>query len=538
VILNQLPYADGAPFNAFRRDYERYCLPDTRVELLNEITTWGNTSDGPCIFWLNGMAGTGKSTISRTVARHFAEQRRLGASFFFSRGQGDLGHAEKFFTTIASQIAHALPTLKRHICEAIAEDHRIGTQGLREQWRKLIFQPLSKLENLSSHRLPIILVIDALDECEKEDRKDDVRMILRLLAEAKDLPNIRLRIFLTSRPEVPIDDEFNVISKLTHQDFILHHISNDIIEHDILIFIQYEFERIRRERGLLSDWPKAKDIHSLVHDANGLFIYAATICRFIDRRHPEKQLSIILQCMGSSPPTLRTSPTRSLDEMYSQVLKSSIYTNYDEEEQEELVDLFKLTVGSIVILSDTLSTTALTNLLNLPRRDVDETLKHVQAVLDVPSTPDLPVRLLHPSFRDFLLDKNRCSDLQFWVDEKQAHQKLADDCIRLMSNSLKQDVCRQEAPGTLVADIEGSRIEQCLPLEVRYACLYWIQHLQKSGTQLHDNDHVYHFLQVHILHWLEALSWVRKISDGILAITSLESIALVSIILEYHYMQN
>jgi hypothetical protein len=538
VILNQLPYADGAPFNAFRRDYERYCLPDTRVELLNEITTWGNTSDGPCIFWLNGMAGTGKSTISRTVARHFAEQRRLGASFFFSRGQGDLGHAEKFFTTIASQIAHALPTLKRHICEAIAEDHRIGTQGLREQWRKLIFQPLSKLENLSSHRLPIILVIDALDECEKEDRKDDVRMILRLLAEAKDLPNIRLRIFLTSRPEVPIDDEFNVISKLTHQDFILHHISNDIIEHDILIFIQYEFERIRRERGLLSDWPKAKDIHSLVHDANGLFIYAATICRFIDRRHPEKQLSIILQCMGSSPPTLRTSPTRSLDEMYSQVLKSSIYTNYDEEEQEELVDLFKLTVGSIVILSDTLSTTALTNLLNLPRRDVDETLKHVQAVLDVPSTPDLPVRLLHPSFRDFLLDKNRCSDLQFWVDEKQAHQKLADDCIRLMSNSLKQDVCRQEAPGTLVADIEGSRIEQCLPLEVRYACLYWIQHLQKSGTQLHDNDHVYHFLQVHLLHWLEALSWVRKISDGILAITSLESIALVSIILEYHYMQN
>ena len=69
------------------------------------------------------MAGTGKSTISRTVARHFTDQRRLGASFFFSRGQGDLGHAEKFFTTIASQMAHALPTLKRHICEAVAEDH-------------------------------------------------------------------------------------------------------------------------------------------------------------------------------------------------------------------------------------------------------------------------------------------------------------------------------------------------------------------------------------------------------------------------------
>ncbi|KAH0558789.1 hypothetical protein GP486_004572 [Trichoglossum hirsutum] len=333
AILNQLPYADGAPFNVFRHDYER----------------------------------TGKSTISRTVARHFAEQGRLRASFFFSRGQGDLDHAEKFFTTIVSQIAHTLSTLKRHICKAVTEDHRIGTQGLSEQWKQLIFRPLSKLENLSSHRLLIILVIDA--------------------------------------PEVPIFDEFSVISKLTYRDFILHHISTDIIEYDILIFIQYKFERIRRERGLLSDWPKAKDINSLIQDANRLFIYAATICRFIDRHHPEKQLSIILQCMRLNPLTLRTSPMRKLDEMYSQVLKSSIHANYDEEEREELVDLFKQTVGSIVILSDTLCTTALTNLLNLPRGDVDEILKHVQAVLDVPDSLDLPVCLLHPSFRDFLLNK-------------------------------------------------------------------------------------------------------------------------------------
>jgi len=475
------------------------------------------------------MAGTGKSTISRTVARYFADQRRLGASFFFSRGQGDLGHAEKFFTTIASQIAHALPTLKRHICKAVAEDHRIGTQGLSEQWKKLIFRPLSKLENSLSQRLPIILVIDALDECEREDRKDDTRVILRLLAEAKDLPTIQLRIFLTSRPGVSIYHSFSVMSKFTHQDCILHHISKDIIEHDILIFIRYEFERIRKKR-LLSNWPKVEDINSLARDANGLFIYAATICRFVDRRHPKKQLSIILQCMGSSPLTLQTSPTQSLDEMYSQVLKSSISMNYDKEDREEILDLFKQTVGSIVILSNTLSTTALTSLLDLLIRDVDEILKHLQAVLDVPDALDLPVRLIHPSFRDFLLDKNRCSNLHFWVDERQAHRTLADDCIRLMSNSLKQDVCGQVAPGTFVDDVERSRIEQFLPPEVRYACLYWIQHLQKSGAQLHENDHIYQFLQKHLLHWLEALGWIRKTSEGILAILSLEAQISVSLL--------
>jgi hypothetical protein len=155
-------------------------------------------------------------------------------------------------------------------------------------------------------------------------------------------------------------------------------------------------------------------------------------------------------------------------------------------------------------------------------------VQHLHSVLNIPQSQDHPIRLLHPSFRDFLINKDRCSDPNFWVNEKQVHRTLADSCIRLMSNSLKQDVCGQKAPGILVADVESSQIEQCLLPEVRYACLYWIQHLQKSGAQLHDNDKVHHFLQEHFLHWLEALSWMQKVSEGIHAIASLESIARVS----------
>jgi hypothetical protein len=81
-----------------------------------------------------------------------------------------------------------------------------------------------------------------------------------------------------------------------------------------------------------------------------------------------------------------------------------------------------------------------------------------------------------------------------------------------------------------VDDVESSRIEQFLPPEVRYACLYWIQHLQKSGAQLHENDYVHQFLQKHLLHWLEALGWIRKISEGILAILLLEAQISVSLL--------
>ncbi|KAL5316273.1 hypothetical protein ACEPPN_015318 [Leptodophora sp. 'Broadleaf-Isolate-01'] len=96
-----------------------------------------------------------------------------------------------------------------------------------------------------------------------------------------------------------------------------------------------------------------------------------------------------------------------------------------------------------------------------------------------------------------------------------------------MSQTLKKDICGMRAPGSQASQVESSRLQKCLPPEVQYACLYWIQHLQKSGAQLHDNDRVHQFLQIHVLHWLEALSWMRNASEGILTIISLESIAVI-----------
>jgi hypothetical protein len=147
--LKLLPYAADAAFNSRLWEQEPQCLPETRVDLLQQIKEWGENPRGACIFWLSGIAGTGKSTIARTVSRHFAEQKYLGASFFFSRGRGDLGHAGKFFTTIAVQLANTLPALKPYVCKAITNHSNIDKQGLSEQWKHLIFQPLSDLKDVS-----------------------------------------------------------------------------------------------------------------------------------------------------------------------------------------------------------------------------------------------------------------------------------------------------------------------------------------------------------------------------------------------------
>jgi hypothetical protein len=81
------------------------CLPDTRRDILVQIRRWADGVGGRRIYWLKGMAGTGKSTIALTIAREYSNKKRLGASFFFSRGGGDLASTRRFAATIAVQLA-------------------------------------------------------------------------------------------------------------------------------------------------------------------------------------------------------------------------------------------------------------------------------------------------------------------------------------------------------------------------------------------------------------------------------------------------
>jgi hypothetical protein len=125
-VLSTLPSAADASFNAYQRQHDPTCLPDTRVDLLRDIYSWADGQDERCLFWLNGLAGTGKSTIARTVARNYFEQKRLGASFFFSRGGGDVGHAGKFVTTIALQLASSVPSLDQYVEEVKRLEQRLA----------------------------------------------------------------------------------------------------------------------------------------------------------------------------------------------------------------------------------------------------------------------------------------------------------------------------------------------------------------------------------------------------------------------------
>ncbi|CAG8982452.1 hypothetical protein HYALB_00014077, partial [Hymenoscyphus albidus] len=516
-LLRQLPYADEAPFNTYHRQHEPACLHNTRVSVLQEIYDWADGKDRQderCIFWLNGLAGTGKSTISRTIARRYSEQKRLGASFFFSRGGGDVSHAGMFFTSLAVQLSINVPPLQQYISEAVTNRRDIASLSLSEQWRQLILNPLLELQ--SGSPLSYILVIDALDECE-HDR--DIKTILQLLAEARSLMTVQLQVFLTSRPEVPIRHGIRDNPQAEHQEFVLHNIQPSIVNHDISLFLEHNLGKIRQDWDLRANWPGGEVLRQLVLYACGLFIWAATACRFVEEggEFAEDRLDGILQRIS-----LEGTPEQHLDEIYLTVLQNSIPPTYRALEKEKAYAIRRKVLGSIVVSLSPLSAASLAMVLSVPERVVTRTLEKLQAILEVPNDPTRQLRLHHPSFRDFLLNKDRCRN--FWVDEKEAQGTLATRCIELMSKTLEKDICELHAPGYQVTQVESSRLQQCLPPEVQYACLYWVQHLQRSGSQACNGDEAHRFLQEHLLHWLEALGWMGKTSEGIQAILSLEEL--------------
>jgi hypothetical protein len=520
-LLSRLPYATDAAFNAYNRQHEPSCLQDTRVCLLQEINNWADSDDERFIFWLNGLAGTGKSTIARTVARKYFDQSSLGASFFFSKGGGDVGHAGKFFTTIAVELAKKSPSLLKHICDAVSENSNIANQSLGDQWRQLILGPLCKIDAPTRY----IIIVDALDECGNDK---DIRIILQLLAEARSVTTVRLRVLLTSRPEIPIRYGFQNIPEAKYQDFVLHNISPSTINHDISIFLEYNLQLIAKEHYLQEGWPSADIIAKLVEKASGLFIWAATAIRFIFEGFSaeERVHSLLDDCDDSD------TPEEHLNMLYITVLRDSI-RRYAQKDEKMVCEMLKILLGSVVIMSSTLSIASLSTLVSIPKQRADMAMKDLHAILNIPKDQARSLRLHHPSFRDFLLDQERCTDQRFCIDEQQAHQTLASHCIQRLSDFLKDDICQVVIPGTLITEVNQSQIQKCLPPEVRYACQYWIQHIQKSGLQLQDDDFIHRFLKTHLLFWLEAMSWMQKISEGIRELILLESIVDVSVDLIY-----
>ncbi|ESU15446.1 hypothetical protein FGSG_13473 [Fusarium graminearum PH-1] len=521
IVLDYLPNAEGASFDSYEEEHNPTCLANTRVELLRDIHRWIDNATSKTIFWLNGMAGTGKSTISRTVARSRSERGDLGASFFFKRGETDRRNLAKFVPTVARRLAWSIPEVTPFIKTALDTDPAIVDKAVREQFGRLVREPLLKVKTTSLSQPSVVIVVDALDECEKDA---DIKLLLELLSTLRLAEVLRIRVLITSRPELPLRLGFSSIGD-THQDLILHKIPQSIIEHDISVFLRHEFANIRDnfnieavdELKLPVYWPGEPNLEKLITAAVPLFIFAATVCRFVNDLclgSPDELLQSVLNVAG-------TSQGSKLEMTYSPVLKQQV-VNRSGSERLDIIESFRLIVGTIVMLASPLSMRALALLLDIHVIKVKTRLSMLHSVLEVPESLDLPVRLLHLSFRDYLIDPGNKETAEFRVDEKLKHQNLTRHCLRVMCNALHENICGLPFPGARRIMVNSSELEERIPPQLQYACMHWAYHQTEGDSRPDHDDEMHDFLTTHFLHWLEAMSLLGRVKE---CLDSLKSLA-------------
>ncbi|RDA94102.1 hypothetical protein CP533_6594 [Ophiocordyceps camponoti-saundersi (nom. inval.)] len=511
-VLTKLDMVKGAVFGSYDDQHEGGCLADTRQRLLKEVDDWANDPARESIYWLQGMAGTGKSTIARSVARN----SRLAASFFFKRGEGDRGKSRLFFTTLVAQLAEQLPVMADHLRNTLESDPGIAHKALSYQFDELLLKPLKHIHSGSSNVNTV--VIDALDECEGDQDVDNIIYHLSQLRQPGIYP---LKLFITSRFEPPIRLGFERIGG-EYVELPLHKIPAPEIEHDIAAFLRFRLrEQIRCRFRMGAGWPSRYQLQSLLEMAVPLFIFAATACRFIE---DYKQ-----KCGGANgrlQQILQYRDAGKLGSTYLPILDQTI-NDLKPHERDDAIQRFKRIVGSIITLANPLPADSLARLLGIEPAEVEDELYLLHSVLDIPSDPKVPVKLFHESFRDFLA----CSTNRhcFLIDRSATHKMLANRCLHLLfeDGNLKKDICGLEIAGTLQEDVEREKVDKHLPPEVQYACLYWAHHLKESDSKLHDGHQAFHFLQTHLLHWTEAMSLMGRMTESIESILALQSLVEV-----------
>lgn len=177
--------------------------------------------------------------------------------------------------------------------QAIRQHPGIASKSRRDQWSRLILEPLKQLAP-GSESSTVVILIDALDECDDENAMEE---IVDLLAQAGRVSSVAFRIVVTSRPETPIRLGFEKLPEILHKDIALHEVPPEVVDGDICLYLYTEFNQIKRRKRIRSDWPDVDTINNLMRPSSGLFIYAATIAHYVSQdrdRSATKSLQLFL----------------------------------------------------------------------------------------------------------------------------------------------------------------------------------------------------------------------------------------------------
>jgi len=453
------------------------CLPKTGIDIINFVTDWATRppNDKSNVLCLFGVAGSGKSTLSRTIADKFEQLKRLGGSFSFSVGHATHCVADNMVRTLASQLALFDVRIGNAAWDTI-QNKPFMEMPLWEQFGDLLLKPFSSVTALSEEG-PIVIVIDALDEC------TDNRAVVALLAkETAKLPK-NIRVIITSRAHANISEDF-------HNKRHIRILDLSTFTDDITVFIQQRMATIARdgEPYLPVGWLGPAVISALVERAEGWYIWAECACRKIEDHWFLYGCSTPIDVFVTG-----RAVTEPLDRLYRQALHSA--GDWD----DATFIKARAILGVIVLVKDPVSPDILDTLLSV---DSYLIISKLRSLLHIQNPTD-PVRVVHTTFIDFLTDNQRCFDNRWFINQAYHEQNLVEYCIHTMNTALPNHFGHH----AVVALQTGTKLDE----GVVYACRFWIVHVCKvvectESLRMSLCD----FLAQNIGLWLKAMSMLKE----------------------------
>jgi len=507
----------------YRSGNRQGCLRGTRTDLLLQLERWLGDEQDHRVFWLNGLAGTGKSTIAQTFAEISFADGRLGASFFCSRDFEDRRNLQAIFPTLAFQLAYRYLLFREQLVQVLRANPDVGRESLCSQMERIIVRPLK------TARVRTLIIIDALDECKDDEPGSAILSVLSRYVD--EIPNVKF--FITGRPEPRIRSGFRLESLRPITEVLrLHDVERSMVDNDIRLFFRTRLTEIAKSRSdcnFTQGWPNPSDIDILCEKAAGFFIYASIVIKFValKNRTPTEQLDRIV-----SLPQDTTHEGRSgIDLLYTQVLEQAL--DDMDADAEEIYSRFRTVVGAVLLVLNPLSMTALSELLRVS--SISTTLRPLHSLLLIPDNTEDPIHTFHKSFPDFLTDPERCKDKRFLVEPSVHHAEILLSCLNLMRERLKKNICKLDNHAILseIKDL-SAYCKDHIGDALEYACQFWTKNLLSIPDSISCIQEVQkaidHFFTMYLPYWIEVLALTGDLGIGVHAMNDIEKwCALVSV---------
>jgi hypothetical protein len=488
------------------------CMDGTRKQVMEEFDQWLKDDEAPNVLWISGHPGVGKSTIASSLESRLAkEHRRKRSCFFFKREEVNLTNPTAVWRTVAYYLAQGDGKFADNLVQVLKESTiDPGNADIALHFQFLIKETLEKSYDADcpSKTIPII-IIDALDECYSESSQ--WWTFLETLTQWKQLPP-KFKLIVTGREEdflsmklLPISRRISLVS------------GGEVgpeVNGDIRRFFEKRFKEVLRCSSL-PEWLGDRVLDKLTTQAAGLFIWAETVVKFVRKDLYESQLELVLRGdIGEG---------NHVAELYEKIIKFSF-----PEPSDDVRNIFKLVVSTIVLAKAPLRIDDVAKILEKKRSEVDLILSRLSSVISGRST-DQCLRIGHLSFTQFICNSERGSkpDLKWFViDRDTGSQELAMACFRLMEDGLQFNICGLQSSDLLndeVVDL-SQRIEKYISSTLFYSCRFWAAHLLDATIELDGHGHktlmkeVEDFFCARALFWLEVMSLKKKVAEANIAL--------------------